>query len=326
MKQQLVEVEKIEYVTPKKGPLRSTLITKGTIFYNSLISIRSMSTGRIAELVLEDGKIVSQGEKVARITDSQLAFEKSNLLLEIADEKHTILALTRDLFILDRLIKVGGASQFEHDKKVQEKVMHDRALTKLILRINHLNRKIDDSVHLSPLVGVVLSTPVKLNQWVNVGQELMTIGGGGHYIEAYIDVLDIEKIDVNQKVLFSEHENSPIKFKGTVAHIATISTSDHRKNSVQVKIQPIDAPMPFRLNQDIYVEFILFDKASVIHVPRKVVHTDGVINFVYILNGTNVTKRIVQVNKSNHSSYEITSGLLGTEKIVTGKAVGGIFD
>ena len=263
-----LDIRNLEHTFPLEGPLRNVFMAKGTVLYRHIDSVISNSTGRLIELKKAEGDSVFQGQELARVVDPQIKFEKATVLLEIEGVERSVIALNREVFIIDQLIKVGGAAQSQYDDKFQERAMKNQLKNKLELKIKQLDQKIHSTAQLSSLTGIVISVPVKTNQWVSGGQELMTIAGGGSHIVTHIDVLDLGKIYVGQEVLYSEHENSANKFRGVVQSIATTTSIEYRRNSVQIEILPTNMPTIFRLNQDIYVEFIIFDKHSVIYVIR----------------------------------------------------------
>jgi len=300
------------------GPIRDVVIAKATVSYQHQIILRSRVTGYIASLEIVEGSNVALGQQLLQVVDPQLKINSDILQLELENVQTKLRELDQDTSVFKRLVEVGGLAQFELDEKLRERESTAQRQLKVHLEISRLEQLDNISNLQSPLNGIALSVAVKQGQWVTKGQELATVVGGSRpLLVAYIDVLDVDQLRIGQEVVFSDHEDSDQKRRGLVTEIGRYISNTLRPNAVKVTVEPIGAIEDLRLSQQIYMEFIVLEEASVLRIPRNFIYMEEGKKIVYVLTDTGVVKKNIQTKDGDIIYDQIISGITDTDKLVT---------
>ncbi|HHV71553.1 MAG TPA: efflux RND transporter periplasmic adaptor subunit, partial [Clostridia bacterium] len=191
-------------------------------------------------------------------------------------------------------------------------------------------KKLEKTVIISPMDGVLLNLPVKKGQKVEVGKLLAQIGNSDNlYIETGINEVDAARLKVGDKVEITNNALLTESLQGTVEYISPIAeavtTSQGEQNQVKIRItvdtgRGIDQLKPgFNVN----LKIILEQKDKAIVVPLEAVVQNAKKELVYVVGQDNIVEeREVRTGLSNELFTEIISGLSVGEKVILNPSEG----
>lgn len=305
------------FAHPTIGPIRDVLIAKGILEYENNILIRSNVSGQVADISVEDGSVVKLGQILLRLEDPYAKINRKAKLLELKASKIKLDAIDKELHLKKPLVVAGGLPQFELDKKILERKLMLNDIERINLELIRFDKTEEMSLFKSPVPGLITAIFVTQNQRVHVGDQMMSlVGGEQKKIIAYVDALDIEHIWLGQSVLFSEHEDTGAAIEGKVESIDKDIAVSKRPNSVRVVIAPLSPIKHLLVSQQLYVEFIIKNEASVMRVLRELVYEKNGIKQVYLLTPQGVKPKFIETIRGDFTYDIVVSGLDIHDKLV----------
>lgn len=315
----------VHYVTPSRGPVRDFIISKGTISYPVQISLRAQRSGRVLSLDASEGSSVKHGQTLAELVDPQDELDLKALNIELKRLNARREAINREVGDLRRLFAVGGLSRNEIEQKELELGLLAKDAEWNQVETAKVLARQRQARHISPISGLALTVPITRGQWVNAGDELMTlVGGSGPRIIVQIDAMDLERVRVGQQVVFSAREDGGVRHLGRVQEIGRAVSGGQRQNAVKVTIDPSEPLGELRVSQQLYVEIVILDEPAVLRLPKDYLQRQGSEVLAHVLTERGAEMRRVRVLPGG-ASYDIVLDGIGLEdRVIPPKAVAGL--
>lgn len=304
-------------IMPTVGPIRDIITAKGRVAYNHQFVLRAHISGQVTELAVKEGDEVTRGRHLLRITAPQEEIDLDLRKIDLQRGQKKLSAIDEELIASRRLVAVGGMSQYELDQKTLERDLANKERQRAQLEISRLEQSRALSTLISPVKGLVLSVTVENGQRVNAGDELVSLtGGAGPYIITFVDAMDVERIHSGQSVVFSTQEDGGKQRKGIVREIGRAVADSQRPNSVKVVIEPLESIHDMPISQQLYVEIIILEEASVLRIPRELLSQEGGHQVVYVLTEQGIVTKPVQIQSGDVSFAKVISGLTLSDRLV----------
>ncbi len=315
------------YVTPRR---RATIAAK--------------ITGRVMEMIADEGMHVREGQVLARLDDSDTLVR---LHSAEADRDATSAALK------DLQVQLANADRELHRTEILEKqqisstqaldaarTAADSLRAKITLteqqtkaadeRIRVAQQDLDNCTVRSPFTGIVVSKDAQ------VGEMVSPISAGGGFtrtgIATVVDMQSLEiEVDVNESYIARVKAAMPVtaildaypdwNISSKVRTV--IPTADRQKATVKVRIS-FDQLDP-RILPDMGVKVTFLgdepkrsaSETSVL-VPQGAVRNDNGSSIVYIFREGRVERRAVRLGGTRGSDQQIVAGLVGGDQVVVG--------
>ena len=154
----------------------------GRIEARDLVPARARIGGTVVELLVTEGDLVDQGQKIALIRDDKLAFQvaavDAQLAALAAQLARAEAELTRGQALVDKgVVTAQRLDQLRTDVDVtRNQITATEAQRSVIVQ-----QEAEGDV-LAPVTGRVLTTPVTRNGVIMAGETVATVGGGGFYL------------------------------------------------------------------------------------------------------------------------------------------------
>lgn len=337
-----VEVETAVARSAAEGGPASVLDASGYVTARRIATVSSKITGKVRDVLIEEGQRVSAGEILARLdpidaqaqrdlTQAQLASSQSQLAearaqLTLAERN---LARQRELAAQKLVAAVSLDSAIaERDSRAARLVSLQRNVGVAQDQLDIANLGVDNTVIRAPFSGVIVTKAAQ------PGEMISPISGGGGSIRTGIgtlvdmDSLEVQ-VDVNEAYIGRVQPRMPVeavlnaypewKIPGNV--IAIIPTADRSKATVKVRIA-LKSKDP-RIVPDMGVRVSFLDtakpgaaKASGVWVPtRAVTMSDDKATVFTVIDGK---ARLVPVTlgEVRDADQMIAAGLKGSETVV----------
>jgi HlyD family secretion protein len=320
----------------------TVLNASGYVTARRQATVSSKFTGKVKDVLIEEGMHVDKDQVLARLDDSNLATSYALAEAQLQSAK-TALEETRALLIEARsnykrtlnLVERGLSSQAEMDRaraqadSLEAQLDRKQADVKVAEKqLDVYRQELDDTIIRAPFDGVVVAKNAQ------PGEMISPISAGGGFtrtgIGTIVDMSSLEiEIDVNeayinrvepgQKVMATLDAYPDWAIPSHV--IAIIPTADRQKATVEVRVG-FDELDP-RILPDMGVK-VAFQEAGAplmggsagVLVPGSAIIDSGGRQYVWLVADQTVERRAISTGGERGKDILVTSGLSGGEKVI----------
>ena len=328
-------------VEAAEGANGAVLNASGYVTARRLATVSSKVTGRISEVLFEEGAVVKEGQVLARldpatgraefdVADKGLEAARRNLneiQVRLADAQRT---LERNRSLVERKLvaqSVVDSSQAEVAALQARLAAANAEVGVSRSQVALSQQSLDDLEVRAPFAGVVISKDAQPGETVSP----MSAGGGftrtGIATIVDMDSREIE-VDVNEAYINRVREDQRVestldaypdwKIPGHVLSI--VPTADRQKATVRVRIAFDQLDPRILPDMGIKVGFLEPEdsarKAQGPKIPDKALVKDGKTTFVWLVRDSRVEKRPVKTGASEGGQVTVVEGLQGGEVVV----------
>lgn len=317
-----------ELVKPTLADIERTTILTGTIEPRDEIEIKPQISGIIAEINVEAGETVREGDVIARIKvipdEGQLSnalsrVETARIALADARAKHE-----RNTMLIER--KVISREEFENTETALSRAeaelkAADDAYSIVKEGVSRSNAKGSNTLVRATITGLVLDVPVKVGSSViqantmNDGTTIATVADMNNMIfKGKVDETEVGLLSIGQPMDISVGALPDLKLNAVIEKIAPKGTDTNGANTFEIKAA-LDVPEGemLRAGYSANARVVLNSVRDVITVPESVVEWDGDSTFVYLLTDSIDTQKFdrtqVVTGTSDGINIELTSGV-----------------
>jgi RND family efflux transporter MFP subunit len=319
---------------------RTVLNASGYVTARRQATVSSKVTGKVTEVLIEEGMKVTNGQVLARLDDSniktsldvavaQLASAKAALAETEAQLKDANLEYQRTV----ELAKQHIASQSDLDlaeanaKALQAHLAQQKLDIVVAERqVEMWQQQMDDMIIRAPFDGVITTKDAQ------PGEMISPVSAGGGFtrtgIGTIVDMTSLEiEIDVNESYINRVEPGQPVEatldaypdWKIPCKVIAIIPTADRDKSTVKVRVG-FDQLDP-RILPDMSVKVAFRDNGGTaaghaVIVPRDAVLSRDGRDVVYVVQDGHAERRAVTVNSTQGEDSMLSAGVTAGEKVV----------
>lgn len=325
----------------------SVLDASGYVIARRQATVSSKATGKVVELLIEEGQAVRHGQVLARLDDSnaraQLALAESQL-----DAARAALAEIRvQLIEAQRQLR---RSKELHDRKLVSDAALDNArstVESLQARLDSAaqnvsvaergvavqRRLLDDTVVRAPFDGVITVKNAQVGEMISP----LSAGGAGTRtgIGTLVDMDSLEvEVDVNENFINRVQPGQKVEatlnaypdWKIPCAVIAVIPTADRSKATVKVRIGIQQKDSRIIPDMGVRVAFLPEDKgeagaaaaAQGVLVPAEAIRDENGTKVVFVVRDGTVERRAVGVGAVRGGQVQVVAGLSAGERVALG--------
>ncbi len=320
------------------GP--SLLDASGYIVARRRATVSSKVTGKVVKVMLEEGQRVEAGQIIALLDDSNwraaLAQSKAQLQQAEANVASAQTAFDDAKPIFERSGKQKAAAVISAESFDESRAQYDVAHNNLLIAQSGLEaaragvevaqRSLDDTVIRAPFAGVVTEKTAQ------PGEMVSPISAGGGFtrtgIGTIVDMESLEvEVDVSENFINRVRPKQPVTIKlnaypdwdipGSV--IAMIPTADRAKATVKVRIAIGQKDPRIIPEMGARVAFLSdnepaaagTDKSPVagVIIPAEAIAASGTASIVFVVHGSSVERRAIQLGGKISSGQIVTAGL-----------------
>ncbi|MCX5886093.1 MAG: efflux RND transporter periplasmic adaptor subunit [Proteobacteria bacterium] len=337
-------------VTVEVAAARAAIQGKGAVVLNASgyvtprrrATVAAKITGRVQELLVEEGMHVEAGQVLARLDDSdaksRVASARTNqevAFAAIAELEVNLTDANRTLYRTEKLFREGVSSQqdFDHAQAEADALKARIALTKEQVRYAKAQlevalRDLDNCTVRSPFKGIVVSKDAQIGEMVSP----VSAGGGFtrtgiativdmNSLEIEVDVNEsyIAKVSTGQKVEATLDAYPDWQIPCTVRTV--IPTADRQKATIKVRIA-FDALDPRILpDMGVKVSFLNSEETSKntgAHtlIPRQAVRDVDGKQVAFQFKEGKLTMRPVKLGQTRGNEIEVLEGIAAGDQVV----------
>ena len=329
------------------APEASALDASGYIVARREATVSAKTTGRLLEVLIEEGQKVEAGQVIARLDDSNtraaLAQAKAQLEQAIAGRDAAQVAL-------DDAKPIFARNQREHAESVisaqdfdTAKAAFNAAETNLAVQQSAVDaaratlavaqRYEDDMIVRAPFSGVVTDKAAQEGEIVSP-----VSAGGGFTRTGICTIVDMDsleaEVDVSENFINRVHPGQPAVVRlnaypdwSIPADVtAIIPTADRSKATVKVRVGFKIKDPRILPEMGARVSFLSEPVAeqgggagnSALLLPTDAVQADGDMGTVFVVDGGSVERRTVQLGARTTGGWMILSGLAAGTRVAVG--------
>ncbi len=325
------------------GSERTVLNASGYVTARREATVSSKITGKVMEVLIEEGVKVTEGQVLARLDDTNV---QASLHLASAQLRSTQTALEetrvrvkeadRELDRQKSLINRSVSTQSDYDHAEASALAFRARLAQQETDITVAERtvavwqqQVDDTVIRAPFAGIVTSKNAQ------PGEMISPMSSGGFTRTGICTVVDMEsleiQIDVNESYINRVSPGQVVEatldaypdWKIPCKVIAIIPTADRQKSTVQVRVgfEQLDP----RILPEMAAKVGFRDAGTVaasparrtVIVPRNAVRSQDGRDIVFVIQNGRAERRAVTISGTQAEDSEISAGLSAGESVAT---------
>jgi len=337
---------KVAPVTAKAGgssAAGAVLNASGYVVARRRATVSSKVTGKVMDVLIEEGHPVKAGQILAHLDDSQARAELNLAEAQLAASKKSMAEdeakLTQEELTLKRrqaLLKEKVVGQAEVDDaqsvvdSTKARIEFSRQQMAVSERQVELQRtNLNDMVVRAPFSGVVISKDAQ------PGEMISPVSAGGGFtrtgIGTIVDMASLEiEVDVNETYINRVTPNQKVEavldaypdWRIPAHVITTIPSADRQKATVKVRIAFDELDARILPDMGVKVSFLKETPAGQaaaaprVVVPKTAIRTAEGRSIVFVLKDDRVERRAVSVGLDNGDQVELVSGVTAGERVV----------
>ncbi len=325
---------------------RTVLNASGYVTARREATVSSKVTGKVTEVLIEEGMKVTNGQVVARLDDSNVKTSLDTAQAQLESAKAALAETEAQLTNADKefqrtteLAKQHIASQSDLDlaeansKALQAHLTHQKLDIVVAERqVAEWQQQLDDMTIRAPFDGVITTKDAQ------PGEMISPISAGGGFtrtgIGTIVDMSSLEiEIDVNESYINRVEPGQPVEatldaypnWKIPCKVIAIIPTADREKSTVKVRVG-FDQLDP-RILPDMSVKVAFRDSGATAAVRAVLVPKNSVLNrdghdVVFVVRDGHAERRAVTVTDTQNDDSVLSAGVSAGEKVIVNAPAG----
>src|SRR6516225_3654129 len=324
------------------GNDHTVLNASGYVTARREATVSSKVTGKVVEVLIEEGMKVQEGQVLARLDDTNV---KTSLFLaqaqlvsssnSLAETRVRIREAEQELQRQSGLLKANIATQADYDHAeaaaLALKAKLDQQQSDVTVgqrQVAYWQQQLDDTIIRAPFSGIVTSKNAQ------PGEMISPISAGGGFtrtgICTIVDMASLEiEIDVNESYINRVEPGQPVEaaldaypdWKIPCKVIAIIPSADRQKSTVKVRVG-FDKLDP-RILPEMSVKVAFREAANSgsvaarnVVVPKAAVHQEDGRDVVLVVQNERAERRAITINSSTAEETIVSAGLSAGEKVI----------
>ncbi len=340
---QVVAVREVSSA-PEAGS-KTLLNASGYVTARRAATVSSKVTGKVIEILVEEGMKADEGQVLARLDPSNVTATLRLAEAQLEISRHAVEELkpnlafaAQELKRFNDLVATKAASQSDLNRAEAESKTLAIRLQRLTAEVTVAERQkaqaeqdLEDTVIRAPFSGIVTSKDSQ------PGEMISPVSAGGGFtrtgICTIVDMNSLEiEVDVNESYINRVQSNQPVEamldaypdWRIPCKVIAIIPTADRQKATVKVrigfaKLDPRILPemgvkVAFQSGGDTDVKVA---SGSRIIIPRAALQDDQGKQIVWVANAGKAERRAVTIAGQRDDEVTVAAGLRNGEQVIT---------
>jgi RND family efflux transporter MFP subunit len=328
------EVETVQ-ATSAIGPSRGApvLTASGYVVARRKAVVSAKIQGRLADLRVEEGSRVREGELIARLESSDYEAQVRRAEAAVQRAEADLAEARRQVALSERLAADRIVSTDQLQVAQSRAQVAEAALAQARADLGYAQAQLANTRILAPFTGTVVKKMAEVGESVAPippGVNIST-SSGAIVALADLDTLEVEA-DVSESNVARLRDDQPAEvtveaFPDRSYHAVlrqVIPTADRTKATVQVKVTIVDKDRDLKPEMSAKVTFLEpaaaaspgAPSARMVTVPAQAVVRRGERTVVYEVQGRVVRERAVLAGPERQGQVEVRQGLAGGETLV----------
>ncbi|QGU00141.1 hypothetical protein SYNTR_1547 [Candidatus Syntrophocurvum alkaliphilum] len=341
----------IETIAVKEGNIQRTVTDTGIVQSVTNYDLQTISGGRVADILVEVGQDVSEGQTIALLSNSDITIQKSNIKSQLAQARSAKLKIKatidnlqselseaeKHLNRMEELYIANAISRVEYDEAVLAVDTINQSLTNSNEQLSAANEQVDvlnqsyrelgtnelDLTITSPIDGTIMSLPISKEQVLMPGAIVSTVAVDEQMeIKSHILSDELGGIELGQKVELTAPVLGDESLWGKVTKVYPRAEEKMSALGVAQRRVPVIISLEgtgnLKPGYETTVTIYTQSKEDVLKVPREVIMSlsDGEKQVRFVKDGR-VVYNDVETGLSDNYNIEIKQGLNLGDEVIT---------
>ncbi|MDX1678483.1 efflux RND transporter periplasmic adaptor subunit [Arsukibacterium sp.] len=330
-----------------EGSLADSILASGNLEFNTQIQIRSEVTGRVLEVLVEEGETVAKDQVLMRLDDTAFVADVNrnramvqSQQIDIARAKAQLADLQRQ-FNRQQQLYNNGLIQQETIDSLQSQLdianinvrSAEAALQQGQAMLAMAEDNLRKTVYRAPIAGLLATVDIKPGETVIagstniIGSPLMTLADPSAILaELRVDEADIANVHLGQQAEVYAAAYPHQAIHGEVIQIATSARYLDQSQSLSFRVKVLLQPEDIALypGMSCRAEIILSQQQQSLQVPIAAIQQSSQQKepayFVWKVSDNTAVKQIVTLGMATDIAQEVLSGLQVGEEVIVGPA------
>lgn len=302
----------VETAMVKIGSISARLVYSGTVVSNNDAVISSKIVGRITSLPVKEGDVVSRGDLLCIIDDSEYTGKIDTLRQRLNTSQLNFKYLAEQMAKYDQLYQARAISEQAY---LQYKLQRDVAASQLEearFSLRELEIALENAHIKAPFGGIVTSLQSQPGDMAVVGKPILVLSDTNK-LKALVQVTESDLAVVRESA--GVQLTSPLLPGVIEARVEKVYPSADPKTRTTIVEIPITGAA-LSPGASIDVAFLTGSREKALVAPAGSVMEDNSGSYVYLVSNGKAVKRKVITGIKSDSEVEITGGLAQGDEIV----------
>ncbi|MCX7780763.1 MAG: efflux RND transporter periplasmic adaptor subunit [Negativicutes bacterium] len=290
------------------------LVLTGSLEAQTSAAISAKISGRIQEVLVEDGQMVRAGQPLVKLESAELAnsARMANDTVRKAQASYDNAKADYDRY--RALFEQNAVSRQQLDSIETKLRIAEADLSSATASASNAQQQYGHSVIFAPVSGVVANKTATIGQVVAPGVALMTVEDiGTLYAVVNIEQKDMGMVAIGQTAAIMVDTYPGKVFAGTVDTINPVAGLNSRMFRTKIKLDNADGLL--KPGMFIKVELVTGAETKTLAVPQSAVFQKQGLAYVYAIENGKAVRRQVEVGEVNGNNIEIKAGLQGKQLV-----------
>lgn len=306
-RQAAAEMVPVEAALVSRGPISAFLAFNSTLETEAIVDIYPQTTGQVEALLVEEGRIVKEGDPLLKIEDRELRVDADESTANYEQLKKNF-ARTEDLHAR----KLINSQDYETQAYQLEQAR---------LRLERAKIRLAYATVRAPFAGVVATREAQVGARVTNGTKLFSLVKLDEIVaRVFVPGRYLPIVAENQPAVVTSEFLPDRTFTGWVKRVSPVIDPKSGTFKVTVGVRgekPADLPPGLF----VAVRIITDTHASAMLIPKRAVVYEGGERYVFTIVNDRAVKRKLTVGFEDPQNIEVLSGFeIGTPVIVLGQS------
>ncbi len=168
----------------------------------------------------------------------------------------------------------------------------------------------------APAGGTLYALPVRAGHYVRVGDLLAEVGDLSRVqVRAFVDEPELGSLAKEQPVEITWDAQPGLTWRGRTENVPKAVVPRGNRSVGEVLCSVENERLQLLPNTNVNVVIRVRERADALVVPRAAVGAQGALRYVFVLEGSTVRRRDVQVGIAGATQYEVLQGLREGERV-----------
>ena len=309
----------LETKQAKTETVVDSLSFTGTVEAVNTGTASSQTSGRVTETLVDVGDIVSIGDVILKLRDTQqkAAFDSAEAAVKSAEANFE--TAEKEYIRVSDILKKGLVSQSVADKALSQRVGAKAAVDTAKANLKSADEQLQYTRVKAPYSGIVLERHVEVGESVNVGTPLYT-GMSLEYLRVIADVpqKDIDRIRQQKTAVIELSDGKEIVISND--DLTFFGYADPKTSTFKIRVNLPANTQGLYPGMYLKTSFVVGKKTSLV-IPLSSIVKRGEVTAVYVQKQHRIILRQIRSGRViDEEKIEVLSGLSEGELIVISPA------
>jgi len=302
-------------VTPQKGELRQEVFGTGTLESKVIVGLSAKITGKVAEVLVDQGDAVTNGQTLARLEASDFEDAVRAADAALGQAKAELAKAEVDLKRDADLLQSKTIPKSEYDATETACRVAEARVSNTQAQLGVARARLADTRISSPVTGLVITRNLEVGSTVVPGTPIFRLAETNTlWIQAMVDEREAGKLKLGQSARITFRSAQGQSFTGRLVRLSREADRVTEEREADVIADRLPADWFIGAKADVYIETA--SKPDVLQLPPSAVVRRGEQTGVFVVQGDRAQWRPVTLGLAGRERVEIVAGVDSGDRIV----------